>query len=207
MAEIARWGDHYFKVEPTLIRSFSNMEIKASCETDDKTSSGEKYVARKNSKPTEVKLTIPLDARLGITDVKKEVCTFLSEAQEGKKGYFYAACKKLFTYQLMLVEAKVKNKDITPKGIWISADMELLLKQCTKIDGTIPKPKPSKPATSGDSGGTTGTEAAAGGTDHSHAEETIENTHSAAHSASSGKIGGSSGGGGSGRLVSVAMIQ
>lgn len=202
MSEIARWGDHYFRVENTWIRSLSSMEIKASCETDDKSSGGEKYVARKNSKPTEIKLTIPLDARLGIKNVKKEVKTFLEEAQAGKKGYFYAACKKLFTYQLMLVEAKCKNKDITRDGTWASADVELVLKQCTKIDGTLPKPKPSKPSTpSGDTSGTSGDTAAAGSL-ADEAAALVENKNKDAHSASSGKSGG-----GGGRMVAVAMLN
>lgn len=211
MSEIARWGDHYFRVENTWIRSLSSMEIKASCETDDKSSGGEKYVARKNSKPTEIKLTIPLDARLGIKNVKKEVKTFLEEAQAGKKGYFYAACKKLFTYQLMLVEAKCKNKDITRDGTWASADVELVLKQCTKIDGTLPRPKPSTSSggSSGSSGDTGGNTGATGGSDHSAAEDKINQTHAAAHSASSGKGGGGgrTSGGGGGRMVAVAMLN
>lgn len=200
MSEIARWGDHYFRVESTWIRSLSSMEIKASCETDDKSSGGEKYVARKNSKPTEIKLTVPLDARLGIRDVKKEVKTFLEEAQAGKKGYFYAACKKLFTYQLMLVEAKCKNKDITRDGTWASADVELVLKQCTKIDGSLPRPKPSKPSNTPD----TTTEAASSDSSAAadDAASTVESIYAAAHSGSSGKSGG-----GGGRMVAVAMLN
>ena len=207
MSEIARWGDHYFRVESTWIRSLSSMEIKASCETDDKSSGGEKYVARKNSKPTEIKLTIPLDARLGIRDVKKEVKTFLEEAQAGKKGYFYAACKKLFTYQLMLVEANCKNKDITRDGTWASADMELVLKQCTKIDGSLPRPKPSKPSTTAAAAvvsaviGASVTAAAASAITDA-AAAFVESTHAAAHSASSGKSGG-----GGGRMVAVTMLN
>jgi len=196
MSEIARWGDHYFRVENTLIRSLSSMEIKSSCETDDKSIGGEKYVARKNSKPTEIKLTVPLDARLGIRDVKKEVKTFLEEAQAGKKGYFYAACKKLFTYQLMLVEAKCKNKDITRDGTWASADVELVLKQCTKIDGSLPRPKPSTTLDITDAA----VSAKSAVTDAAAAF--VESTHAAAHSASFGKSGG-----GGGRMVTVAIFN
>ena len=101
----------------------------------------------------------------------------------------------------MLVEAKCKNKDITRDGTWASADVELVLKQCTKIDGTLPKPKPSKPSTpSGDTSGTSGDTAAAGSL-ADEAAALVENKNKDAHSASSGKAGG-----GGGRMVAVAMV-
>ncbi len=187
MSVIASWGNHWFRVEKTWVRSISNMEIKASCETDEKTSGGDKYVTRKNSKPTEIKITIPLNAHLGI-NVKKEAKAFLSEAMSGEKGYFYAETKKLFTYQLMLTEATVKNKSFTPKGDWVHADVELVFKQCSKLDGKIPVSW--NPSGGGGNGNTGGGNGNTGADKDQSAQDKIDQTNDNAHQQSGASHGG-----------------
>lgn len=135
MAEIASWNGHPFTVSPKLIRGFTGLTIKGSSETEDKTSDGQKYVSRKNSKPSEISLTAELNALTGC-DVKNEALKFVDEARSGAKNYFYMGGKKLITCQLMLVEASVSETTIAPNGTWISCKVKLTMKQCAKHDGS-----------------------------------------------------------------------
>lgn len=133
--EIARWNNHAFKVDKKSIRGFTNLQIKGSTETEDKVGSNQKFVSRKNSKPTEITLTAVLSAQMGC-DVRKEAMQFVAEAYAGNKDFFYIGKSKLATYKLMLTDATVKNVVISPKGKWLSADVALTLKQCTQKNGS-----------------------------------------------------------------------
>jgi len=135
MAEIGRWGGHKFIVSPTLIRGFSGLEIKGSSETEEKKSGSEKYVKRKNAKPTQISLTVHLMAQLGV-DVRGEAMGFVSDAQKGKTDYFYIANAKLITASCMLTSANVSKTVLAPTGKWVSADVALTLQQCSKSDGS-----------------------------------------------------------------------
>ncbi len=145
MAEMIKWASHQFLTSSAIIRSINDFEISAGCDTENKTVDGQTFVSRKNNKPTEIKLTIPLHARLGV-DVQAEALAFESEARAGTKGYFYAATKKLFPYELMLVSATIKNKVLALNGKWLVADVDLTLKQCTKTDGKTTTTQSSTPA-------------------------------------------------------------
>lgn len=134
MAEMIKWASHQFLTSSAIIRSINDFEISAGCDTENKTVDGQTFASRKNNKPTEIKLTIPLHAQLGV-DVQAEALAFESEARAGTRGYFYAATKKLFPYELMLVSATIKNKVLALNGKWLVADVDLTLKQCTKTDG------------------------------------------------------------------------
>lgn len=134
MAEMIKWASHQFLTSSAIIRSINDFEISAGCDTENKTVDGQTFASRKNNKPTEIKLTIPLHAQLGV-DVQAEALAFESEARVGTRGYFYAATKKLFPYELMLVSATIKNKVLALNGKWLVADVDLTLKQCTKTDG------------------------------------------------------------------------
>lgn len=135
MAEIGRWNGHKFEVSSSVIRGFTNLEIKGSSETEDKESGNQKYVSRKKGKPVEVTFTIHLNARLGC-DVRTEAMKFITEAQGGKKDYFYVGSKKLVTCQLMLTDATVKGIGLISKGNWTRADVQVTMKQCSKNDGS-----------------------------------------------------------------------
>ena len=133
--EIARWNNHKFKVEKKSIHSLSGLQIKGHTETEDKVGSNQKFVSRKNSKPTEITLTAILDARLGC-DVKTEALQFVADAYNGCVDWFYMGTSKLATYKLMLTDATVKDIVLSPKGKWISANVALTLKQCTQKNGS-----------------------------------------------------------------------
>lgn len=135
MAEIGSWNGHSFTVSPTLIRGFTGLTIKGSSETEDKTSNSQKYVSRKNSKPSEITLTVELNAMTGC-DVKNEALKFVDEARCGANNYFYLSGKKLISCKLMLTEASISETVIAPNGTWVSCKVKLTMKQCAKYDGT-----------------------------------------------------------------------
>lgn len=135
MAEIGRWNGHKFEVTPSVIRGFTGLQVKGSSETEDKTKSKQKYVARKNGKPAEVSLTINLNAMLGC-NVRAEAMAFIADAEAGKKDYFYVGNAKLLTCKLMLVDASVKEIDIAAGSVWRKADVALTMKQCSKFGAT-----------------------------------------------------------------------
>ena len=145
MAEIASWNGHTFTVSPTLIRGFTGLTIKGSSETEDKTSDSQKYVSRKNAKPSEVAMTAELNALTGC-NVRSEAMAFISDARNGNKGYFYLGGEKLLPYPLMLTEASITDTVIAQNGKWVSCKVKLTMKQCEKY-GT---------SSSGSSGGSSG---------------------------------------------------
>lgn len=132
MAEIGRWNGHRFEVTPSVIRGFTGLQIKGSSETEDKTKSKQKYVARKNGKPAEVSLTVNLNAMLGC-NVRAEAMAFIDDAEAGKKDYFYVGNAKLLTCKLMLVDASIKEIDIAAGSVWRKAEVQLTMKQCSKF--------------------------------------------------------------------------
>lgn len=148
MAEIGRWNGHRFEVSSNRIRGFHSLTLKGASETEDKTASGQKYVSRKNAQPTEIGLTVHLDARLGI-DVRTEALAFVSQAMAGKKDYFYIGGKKLAPCKMMLTEASVSEIELSPKGKWIRADVALTMKQASKNDSTAAKSNGSGNKSSG----------------------------------------------------------
>lgn len=136
MAEIGAWNGHQFIVSPKLIRGFTGLTIRGSSETEDKESDGQKYASRKNGNPSEISLTVDLNAFLGC-DVKNEAIAFVQEANEGAKGYFYLDGKKLLACQLMLTKASVTETEISPGGKWTSCKVSLTMRQCAKFDGAL----------------------------------------------------------------------
>lgn len=135
MATIGKWNGHTFEVSSQIIRSFTDLTIKGSSETENKTSSGHGYVSRKNSKPAEVGITVTLSALTGC-DPRSEATTFISEANAGSSDYFYVGGQKLVPYKLMLTGADVNEVEITPGGKWVSCKVKLTMKQCAVPDGT-----------------------------------------------------------------------
>lgn len=136
MAEIGRWGGQKFEVKSGYVQGFTGLSVKGSSETEDKESGGEKYVSRKNGKPTEIGLTVHLNALTGSKNVRDTAMWFVNNARAGKKDYFYIKNGKLVPCQLMLTEASVKEVKMTNAADWICCDVQLTLKQCTKWDGT-----------------------------------------------------------------------
>ena len=160
--EIARWNNHKFKVEKKSIHGFTGLQIKGSTETEDKVGSNQKFVSRKNSKPTEISLTALLDARFGC-DVKTEAMQFVADAYNGCTDWFYMGASKLSTYKLMLTDATVKDVILSPKGKWISANVALTLKQCTQKNGSTAGVVEKSSSGDSDGGGSSGGGGGGGG--------------------------------------------
>lgn len=135
MAEVGRWNGFTFLVSPTLIRGFIGLTIKGACETKDKAQNKQQYVTRKRGKPSEVSLTVVLSAALG-SDVRSEALNLVKSASEGAKDYFYVGDSKLLACKLMLVDATVKEAVVGSGVTWVSAQVQLTMKQCDKSGGS-----------------------------------------------------------------------
>lgn len=151
MGVIGRWGGYTFEVSPSVVRSFTEMSIKGSSDTEDKESGGEKYVARKSGKPSEVSLTVQLNAMLGC-NVRAEAMGFVEDATSGKTDYFYVGSGKLFVPSMMLTEADVSKVVMSADGTWLSADVKLTLKQSEKRVADVPQQSYDDGGGSGSSG-------------------------------------------------------
>lgn len=135
MGNIASWNNHSFTVSPGLIRGFTGLSITSGSETKEKTSNSQNYAYRKNGAPSEVALTVELNALTGC-DVKNEALAFISEAHAGAQSYFYIGGKKLLTCQLMLTEAQISEVSLSASGQWIGCKVALTMLQCSKMDGS-----------------------------------------------------------------------
>lgn len=171
MPIIARWNGHKFEISPSVIRGFTDLQVKGSCETEEKTSGGEKYVKRKNTQPFELSLTAHLNSFVGC-DVRKEAIDLVIEARWGKSDYFYVyethtttgfnnfrtsstMIAKIIEIKLMLTSATVTKVVVAPSGEWIAADVQLTLKACAVSDGNSVNKTPGV-GTGGGSGGGSG---------------------------------------------------
>ena len=141
--EVARWGGHIFEVSPDVIRSFDKLTIKAGSDTDEKTNSKQKYLARKNGKATEVSLTAGLNAFTG-ADVRAEAMAFADEAQQGKADWIYVGGEKLVPCQLMLTDATVEEIAIAAGGAWTRAQVKLTFKQADLGDMQVKRKSSGK---------------------------------------------------------------
>ena len=133
---LLEWNGHQFYVTPTKVVGYKSLQITASCETEDETNGGNKYVKKKNDGGYEVKFTAILDKRLGVSDVRAIAMHLAEDARTGAKSYVYNNGSKLFTPQMMGTGATVKNIVTAPNGTWISAEVDMTLKQCSKGDGS-----------------------------------------------------------------------
>ncbi len=136
MGEIGRWGGHVFEVSPQIMRSFSGLTIKGASETEEKESSSDKYVSRKNAKPTEISLRVQLNALLGC-DVREEALGFVEDARTGRSDWFYIGEEKLVPQALMLTEASVDSVAISPAGTWVEAEVRMTMKQAGTGGGSV----------------------------------------------------------------------
>ena len=152
---MGRWNGHKFVISPKKIYSFTGLQVKGSSELKDKKDSGQGKVARKGGNPTEVSMTIPINAFTGC-DVRAEAMAFVKEARAGKKDYFYVGSKKLVSCKLMLTDATVKEVEITAKGKWKYAEVQVTMKQCNKGGKSSSSGSSSKSKSSGSSGGSSG---------------------------------------------------
>lgn len=134
--DLISWGHSRFFVTPTWVRSYTNLQISSSTQTEDEESGGTKYVKKKNDGGYEMKQTAILDKRLGETDVRAEAMRLAEDARTGAKDYVYNHGKKLFSHMMMGTGATIKNIVAAPNGTWISCEVDITLKQCSKGSGS-----------------------------------------------------------------------
>ena len=151
--EIGRWNGHQFIISPKFIMGFDGLQIKGSSELKDKKESMQGAVSRKGANPLEVSMTVKLNAYSG-NDVRKEAIALLNDAKEGMADYFYIGNKKLVDCKLMLTDATIKDVQISLKGTWTSADVQVTMKQCD--GGTVNTDASSDDSSSGGGGGSGG---------------------------------------------------
>lgn len=163
----ARWGKLKFKVSKKKINSFTDLAIKGSIKTEEKTKtkSGQEVTTKKTTKATEVSFTAHLYASTGC-NVRKESLRLVKAARRGKKAYLYIGGKKLVKYKLILTEASVK--EVTFYGgksniRWYSADIALTFKQSTADNNESSSGSSSGSSGSGSSGGSGSTGSAGSG--------------------------------------------
>lgn len=135
MAQIVKWNDITFSLGGSSILGIEGIGITGSCETEDSTVDGEKFVKRKNGKPYEIEMTALLDARLGI-DVQSMATKMTEAARCSASGYFYTGSAKLFPCRFMMISAAIGEIILNPNGRWISCEVKLKLKQSTKFNGS-----------------------------------------------------------------------
>lgn len=137
MATIANWNGHTFEVSPKLIRGFTDLSIKGSCETTDKNSDKQKYVEHKYGEIPEISMTVGLNAQTGVTDVMKEAMEYVQEATDGATAFFYLGSTKLLPVKMMLTKAEIVEIVHMPgRGdTWISCNVKLTFRQGTQSDG------------------------------------------------------------------------
>ena len=128
--QTARWGKFRFKVSEKKINSFSDLTIKGSIKTEEKTKTknSQEVVVKKTTKATEISMTAHLYAATGC-NVRSEAMKLVETARKGKNGYFYIGKKKLVSYKLKLIEAEIKEVTFYGKMQWYAADVALTFKQ------------------------------------------------------------------------------
>ena len=145
--ETGRWNNHKFIVSAQQIMSFTDISIKGSSATESKDDNKNGFVSRKGSNPTELTITLHLNAQAGV-NVRDEAMQWVKEAQNGAYDYFYIGDKKLIDEKMMLTDASVTKLEIAHNGVWVTAEVSLTFKQS---DGST-----SSGSSSGGSGGSGG---------------------------------------------------
>lgn len=138
MAVIASWGATQFVVEPHLIKSFSDLSISGSCDTEEKELGGQKYVEMKSAQGAEVSMTVEFNALTGHQNVMWEATQFVHMARWGTAYYLYLGNTKLIPAKMMLTKTKISKVVVAPgRGDeWISCSLDLTFQQADADDGT-----------------------------------------------------------------------
>lgn len=154
MATMANWNGHTFEVGADLIRSFEDLTIKGSCETEDKKKNKQGFVKRKNGQAKEITFNLPLSALLGVTNVRREALVYVKEAYNGATGYFYIGTKKLIKAKVMLTSAEISEVVTMPgRGEkWISCVVKMTFKQSSNDKGSTSTGSKKKKSVKGGSG-------------------------------------------------------
>lgn len=146
-----RWNELEFYVKPTDIIGVGDISIAGSCETEDKEGGGEKYASHKAAKPIEFTMKVTLNTYL-TNNVQQKALEMVRISTLGRKDYIYMGKDKLFPCRFMLASAKAQNVKIAAGVKWVSCDVDLVFRQCSKYDGT----EAPAPAASGGGSGRSG---------------------------------------------------
>ena len=131
--QTGRWNGHRFVVYKSRIFSFKDLTIKGSSELESGSDNKKDYAKRKKGNPAEVTITISLNTHAGC-EVRNESLGFVKDASAGTSDYFYVGLHKVLPCKLMLVDASVKDVKISRNGAWISANVQLSMKQSSKFE-------------------------------------------------------------------------
>ena len=154
--DLITWGDYSFFIKPTAIRSYRDLSIQSSCSTEEEENGDDGYLKKKRSGAFTISLTAILDKRLGEDDVKAYAMRLAESARSGASAWIYNNGSKLAVGIMMGTSANINNIVAAPNGMWISCEVQLTLKQCTKLDGTLTPPPPPPPEPEPDDGGSSG---------------------------------------------------
>lgn len=160
--EKGRWHGHKFVVSSSMIKPFTDLSIQGSSETEEKEKSEQKHVTRKRGNPTEISMTILLNAFAGCV-VREESMAFVDEARLGLSDYLYIGGKKLISSKLMLTNASVQEIQISPGGTWTNAKVSLTFKQTGTGGKSVNDSSSSSGGGSGGGGGGGGAGSAGAG--------------------------------------------
>ena len=154
--DLITWGDYSFFIKPTAIRSYRDLSIQSSCSPEEEENGDDGYLKKKRSGAFTISLTAILDKRLGEDDVKAYAMRLAESARSGASAWIYNNGSKLAVGIMMGTSANINNIVAAPNGMWISCEVQLTLKQCTKLDGTLTPPPPPPPEPEPDDGGSSG---------------------------------------------------
>jgi hypothetical protein len=154
--DLITWGDYSFFIKPTAIRSYRDLSIQSSCSTEEEENGDDGYLKKKRSGAFIISLTAILDKRLGEDDVKAYAMRLAESARSGASAWIYNNGSKMAVGIMMGTSANINNIVAAPNGMWISSEVQLTLKQCTKLDGTLTPPPPPPPEPEPDDGGSSG---------------------------------------------------
>lgn len=150
MTDLVVFNGIRFYVDGSVARSFVDLTIKGSAETEEKTSGNSKYVSKKNNNPVEVSMTAVLDARTGC-EPYSETMAMINAAKNGETGYLYIAGEKAVSEMMMLTDASAGGIILAPGGRWTHSEVQLTFKVADGSGG------------SGDSGSGSGGGGSSGG--------------------------------------------
>jgi len=138
MAELVKWsgrGGIAFFIRSNSVRGVRDLNISVSAETDSSTGDGETYTTRKNSGGYQIGMTAILNEMLD-DGIQSTALNITEAARCADTGYFYTGGAKLFPAKFMMTDAKITNISMNPAGAWISCEVQMTLKQCSKFDGS-----------------------------------------------------------------------
>ena len=149
---LVTWSGHgviSFFANAEEIRSFKDLTISTSADTEDSEESGQKFIKKTNSGSYQISMTAVLNTALGV-NVQEVALSMAEAARCGDTGYFYTGEAKLFPSKFMATEAKISDVRMNASGVWTRCEVSWTLRQCGKYESA------SSGATSGNSGGASG---------------------------------------------------